>query len=82
MTNRIGEFSKLLNPFDNFLVSNLNQITIVKAGVYSNAVEMLELDLLLKRREYWKERLIAERAEMVKQAKDYWDSQTKYVIGY
>lgn len=55
-----------------------------EAGVYSNAVEMLELDLLLKRRcrEYWKERLIAERAEMVKQAKDYWDSQTKYVIGY
>ena len=30
MTNRIGEFSKLLNLFDNFLVSNLNHITIVK----------------------------------------------------
>lgn len=55
-----------------------------EAGVYANAVHMIELDLLLKKRckEYWKERMIAERAEKVKQSKEYWDSQTKYVIGY
>ncbi|XP_021282460.1 probable E3 ubiquitin-protein ligase BAH1-like [Herrania umbratica] len=55
-----------------------------EAGVYANAVHMLELDLLIKRRhkDYWKERLIAERAEMVKQSKEYWELQTKYVIGY
>ncbi|KDP21932.1 hypothetical protein JCGZ_03070 [Jatropha curcas] len=55
-----------------------------EAGVYANAVRMLELDLLFKKRckEYWKERRVAERAEMVKQTKDYWDLQTKYVIGY
>lgn len=87
----------------------------MQAGVYANAVHMIELDLLLKKRlqtyrlspflslffylvlvsrelliilhltrckEYWKERMIAERAEKVKQSKEYWDSQTKYVIGY
>ncbi|CAI9097521.1 OLC1v1033969C3 [Oldenlandia corymbosa var. corymbosa] len=55
-----------------------------EVGVYANAVHMGELDLLLKKRckEYWKERLTAERAEMVKQSKQYWDMQTKYVIGY
>lgn len=55
-----------------------------EVGVYANSVHMVELDMLLKNRckEYWKERLNAERAEMVKQSKDYWDLQTKYVIGY
>ncbi|MBA0753780.1 hypothetical protein Gogos_021145 [Gossypium gossypioides] len=55
-----------------------------EAGVYANAVHMLELDLLIKKRhkDYWKERAIAERAEMVKQSKEYWESQTKYVVGY
>ncbi|CAA0843010.1 Probable E3 ubiquitin-protein ligase BAH1-like [Striga hermonthica] len=55
-----------------------------EAGVYSNAVHMMELDLLTKKdcKEYWKERLVAERAEMVKQSKIYWDLQTKYMIGY
>lgn len=55
-----------------------------EAGVYAKAVHMLELDLLVKRRfkEYWKERLIAERAEMVKQSKEYWDLQTIYAVGY
>ncbi|XVF07473.1 hypothetical protein REPUB_Repub06bG0142100 [Reevesia pubescens] len=55
-----------------------------ETGVYANAVHMLELHLLIKKRhkDYWKERLIAERAEMVKQSKEYWESQTKYVIGY
>ncbi|KAG8373998.1 hypothetical protein BUALT_Bualt11G0085200 [Buddleja alternifolia] len=52
--------------------------------VYSNAVHMMELDMLLKKycKEYWKERLVSERAEMVKQSKIYWDMQTKYMIGY
>ncbi|KAH6798938.1 SPX domain-containing protein / zinc finger RING protein-like protein [Perilla frutescens var. frutescens] len=53
-------------------------------GVYSKAVHMMELDLLLKKdcKEYWKERLVAERADMVKQSKNYWETQTKYMIGY
>ncbi|XP_031283599.1 probable E3 ubiquitin-protein ligase BAH1-like isoform X2 [Pistacia vera] len=57
---------------------------ICLAGGYANAVHMLELDLLLKRRfkDYWKERMNAERAEMVKQAKEFWESQTKFMIGY
>lgn len=51
-------------------------------GVYANAVHMLELDLLLKKRfkEYWKGRLLGERAEMLKQSKIYWDLQAKYMI--
>eukprot|EP00258_Populus_trichocarpa_P005963 XP_002309274.3 probable E3 ubiquitin-protein ligase BAH1-like [Populus trichocarpa] len=55
-----------------------------EAGVYTNAVHMLELDLLLKRRcnEYWKERMAAEHAEDEKQTREYWDSRTKYAIGY
>ncbi|GAV57273.1 SPX domain-containing protein/zf-C3HC4_2 domain-containing protein, partial [Cephalotus follicularis] len=55
-----------------------------EVGVYADSVHMLELDLLLKRRckDYWKERLNAERAKTVKQSKKYWDLQTKYVIGY
>ncbi|KAJ4970834.1 hypothetical protein NE237_003933 [Protea cynaroides] len=55
-----------------------------EVGVYANSVYMMELDLLLKNRckKYWKERLNEERAEMVKQSKDYWDSQTKFVIGF
>lgn len=55
-----------------------------EAGVYANSVHMLELDLLLKKRckEYWKERMVAERAELVKQTREFWDLQTKYAIGY
>ncbi|XP_057805234.1 probable E3 ubiquitin-protein ligase BAH1-like isoform X2 [Salvia miltiorrhiza] len=43
-----------------------------EVGVYTKAVHMMELDLLLKkdRKEYWKERLVAERADMVKQSKE------------
>ncbi|KAI4348838.1 hypothetical protein L6164_009510 [Bauhinia variegata] len=54
-----------------------------EVGVYSQAVHMLELDLLLKRRckEYWKMRLTDERAEMLKQSKEYWNLQTTYAIG-
>lgn len=53
-------------------------------GVYGDSVHLAELDLLLKNRckEYWKERLNAERAEVLKQSKQYWDSQTKFVLGY
>ncbi|PIM97352.1 putative E3 ubiquitin ligase [Handroanthus impetiginosus] len=55
-----------------------------EAGVYSNAVHMMELDMLLKKecKEYWKERLATERSEMVKQSKTYWEMQTKFMIGY
>lgn len=46
-------------------------------GAYKDSVHMTELDLLLKNRckEYWKERLREERVQMVKEAKEYWDSQ-------
>lgn len=55
-----------------------------EVGVYAEAVHMIELDLLLKKRckEYWKDRLATERAEVVKQSRVYWDLQTKYMIGY
>ncbi|XP_059463368.1 probable E3 ubiquitin-protein ligase BAH1-like isoform X1 [Corylus avellana] len=55
-----------------------------EAGVYTKAVRMVELHLLMKRRcsDYWKERLIAERAETLKQTKEFWDSQTIYALGY
>ncbi|KAL5708937.1 RING-type E3 ubiquitin transferase [Ranunculus cassubicifolius] len=55
-----------------------------EAGVYANAVHMVELDSLLKNRckDYWKERLQAERSEAVKQSKMYWDSQTKFALGF
>ncbi|KAA8516850.1 hypothetical protein F0562_017332 [Nyssa sinensis] len=53
-----------------------------EAGVYATALHMLELDMLLKKRckAYWKERLIAERADMVKQSKVFWDLQTNSVL--
>ncbi|KAK4581887.1 hypothetical protein RGQ29_025158 [Quercus rubra] len=52
-----------------------------EVGVYAKAVHMLELDMLLKRRckDYWKERLTAERAEMLAQSKLHW---AKYAYGY
>ncbi|CAN8287231.1 unnamed protein product [Cochlearia groenlandica] len=55
-----------------------------EVGVYVEAVHMIELHLLLKIRskEYWKERMIGERSEMVKQSKMFWDEQTKHMIGY
>ncbi|KAJ0982597.1 hypothetical protein J5N97_010852 [Dioscorea zingiberensis] len=55
-----------------------------EAGVYANAVHMTELDLLVKNRckEYWKDRLRGERTEMVKQSKQYWESQTVTAFGY
>ncbi|KAF4369050.1 hypothetical protein CsatB_019499 [Cannabis sativa] len=55
-----------------------------EAGVYTKSVQMLELDMLLKRRckDYWKERMNAERVIILKQTKEFWDSQTKYMIGY
>ncbi|KAG6412116.1 hypothetical protein SASPL_124785 [Salvia splendens] len=53
-------------------------------GVYTKAVHMTELDSVLKKecKDYWKERLVAERADIVKQSKVYWETQTKYMIGY
>lgn len=37
---------------------------------------------LFRFKEYWRERLFTERAEVVKQSRVYWDLQTKYLIGY
>ncbi|XP_031477629.1 probable E3 ubiquitin-protein ligase BAH1-like isoform X2 [Nymphaea colorata] len=53
-------------------------------GVYEDSVHMVELDLLLKNRckEYWKERLNIERAQAVKQSKEFWDLQTKHALGF
>ncbi|EOA29277.1 hypothetical protein CARUB_v10025552mg [Capsella rubella] len=55
-----------------------------EVGVYAEAVYMMELHLLLKIRskEYWKERMVSERSEMVKQSKMFWNEQTKHMIGY
>lgn len=52
--------------------------------VYRDSVHMTELDLLLKNRckEYWKERLRGERAQMVKESKAYWDSQRISAMSY
>lgn len=33
-------------------------------------------------KDYWKERMAAERVEVLKQTKEFWDLQTKYMIGY
>ncbi|CAN4117982.1 unnamed protein product [Withania somnifera] len=65
--------------------SNVSKCPVCReVGTYANAVHMLELDLLQKKRfkQYWKERQASERAEMVKQSKLYWDSQTRYAVGY
>ncbi|KAJ8900048.1 hypothetical protein K2173_024163 [Erythroxylum novogranatense] len=55
-----------------------------ETGVYGNAVHMLELGLLFKNRckDYWRERMAVERAELTKQVKEYWEAQTRYSIGY
>ncbi|XP_020960920.1 probable E3 ubiquitin-protein ligase BAH1-like isoform X2 [Arachis ipaensis] len=52
-------------------------------GVYPKKVRMLELGLLMKRRynDYWKERLLSERNNMVKQSKEYWNMQSAYALG-
>lgn len=44
---------------------------------------MTELDLLIKTRskDYWRQRLREERNEMVKQSKEYWDSQAMLSMG-
>ncbi|KAL2345339.1 hypothetical protein Fmac_006624 [Flemingia macrophylla] len=54
-----------------------------EVGVYSKAVRMLELDLLIKTRckDYWKERLAGERADTMKQSKEFWNLQSAYAIG-
>lgn len=54
-----------------------------EVGVYSKAVHMLELDLLMKRRcrESWKERLAGERVDTLKQSKEFWNLQSTYAIG-
>ncbi|KAG0450668.1 hypothetical protein HPP92_026616 [Vanilla planifolia] len=54
-----------------------------EVGVYRDTVHMLELDHLLRSRgDYWKQRHREERAEMVKQAKQYWEKQTHIALGY
>ncbi|KAJ9557866.1 LOW QUALITY PROTEIN: hypothetical protein OSB04_012480 [Centaurea solstitialis] len=48
-------------------------------GVFSNAVQMAELDLLLMRRfeKEGNERVVEERAKVAKQTKEYWESHTR-----
>lgn len=38
--------------------------------------------LFCRSKEYWKERMMGERSEMVKQSKMFWNEQTKHMIGY
>ncbi|XP_057535965.1 probable E3 ubiquitin-protein ligase BAH1-like 1 [Amaranthus tricolor] len=54
-----------------------------EAGVYDGSVHLDELNILLSRRyhEYWKERLLLERAERLKQAKEHWESQCRAIMG-
>nr|GMD46328.1 probable E3 ubiquitin-protein ligase BAH1-like [Ipomoea batatas] len=54
-----------------------------QVGVYTNVVHMVELDLLLKRRfrKLWKERLVSDRAEALKQSRLFWELQTRYNEG-
>ncbi|KAM3690265.1 hypothetical protein ACJW30_09G108500 [Castanea mollissima] len=55
-----------------------------EVGVYTKAVHMLELDMLLKRRckDYWKERLTEELVQMLTQSKLYWGTHARNAIGY
>uniref|UniRef100_A0ACD6A5W1 Uncharacterized protein n=1 Tax=Avena sativa TaxID=4498 RepID=A0ACD6A5W1_AVESA len=52
-------------------------------GVFAHAVHMNELDLLIKTRckDYWRCRMREERTEMVKQSKEYWESQAMLSMG-
>ena len=54
-----------------------------EAGVYEGFVHMEELNILLRRscKDYWEERLKMERAERVKQAKEYWETQSRAFLG-
>uniref|UniRef100_A0A453LPV8 RING-type E3 ubiquitin transferase n=1 Tax=Aegilops tauschii subsp. strangulata TaxID=200361 RepID=A0A453LPV8_AEGTS len=54
-----------------------------EVGVFAHAVHMNELDLLIKTRckDYWRCRLREERTEMVKQSKEYWESQAMLSMG-
>ncbi|XP_019187932.1 PREDICTED: probable E3 ubiquitin-protein ligase BAH1-like [Ipomoea nil] len=55
-----------------------------QVGVYTNVVHMMELDLLLKKRfqKLWKERLVSDRAEALKQSRLFWELQTRYAVGF
>eukprot|EP01018_Ginkgo_biloba_P038837 Gb_25731 [translate_table: standard] len=60
------------------------EISVLQMGVYADSVHLTELGLLVKRRcrGYWKERLHTERAERVKQAKEHWDLQSRFILGF
>eukprot|EP00252_Welwitschia_mirabilis_P021383 TRINITY_DN5478_c0_g2_i1.p1 TRINITY_DN5478_c0_g2~~TRINITY_DN5478_c0_g2_i1.p1 ORF type:complete len:366 (+),score=12.35 TRINITY_DN5478_c0_g2_i1:70-1167(+) len=53
-------------------------------GVFPDSVHLVELGLLVKRRceRYWKERLHTEREQRVKQAKEHWDLQSRFLLGF
>jgi len=53
-------------------------------GVYADSVHLTELGLLVKKRcrDYWNERLHTERAQRVKQAKEHWDLQSRFILGF
>nr|GMD47867.1 probable E3 ubiquitin-protein ligase BAH1-like [Ipomoea batatas] len=55
-----------------------------QVGVYTNVVHMVELDLLLKRRfrKLWKERLVSDRAEALKQSRLFWELQTRSFVNF
>ncbi|KAH9785262.1 E3 ubiquitin-protein ligase BAH1 [Citrus sinensis] len=54
-----------------------------QAGVYQGAIHLTELNILLSRscRDYWEKRLQMERVERVKQAKVYWENQSRAFMG-
>lgn len=57
-----------------------------ESGVFAKSIQMVELEMLLRKRlknkKSWRERVAAERAEIVKQSKQYWNLQSKYMVGY
>ncbi|XP_057816966.1 probable E3 ubiquitin-protein ligase BAH1-like isoform X1 [Cryptomeria japonica] len=55
-----------------------------QSGVYADSVHLAEMNLLVKKRckKYWKERFYVDRAERMKEAKDYWDVQRNFVLGF
>lgn len=54
-----------------------------EAGVYEGAVHLEELNILLSQScpDYWAVRLQSERAERIRQAKEYWESECRAFMG-
>ncbi|KAK8628839.1 hypothetical protein V6N13_009419 [Hibiscus sabdariffa] len=72
------EFSSML-PCAGWSVCECSTHGAVRSANQKKVKTMETVDFY-RDKAYWKERLIAERAEMVKLSKEYWESQIKHVI--